>query len=209
MLVLTLVTRFGKTNRSGRHVRYGCLPDVNPLLCSWGALGLSLLYRFQVEKESPPDWGDDMYSSLFQKPLLRAPSGLERVMPFDSHSNLIGDFLNLFSVFTSKKTHFFRGNTARNQELESVDPKETEKLMNRSYNLIAQSYGTGLPVRAMLSASGNDPENPRAAGGTHLVAGSQADVDACVAAAAPWLQIESQKVSVAKALLVASINGSS
>jgi hypothetical protein len=91
MLCLANVSGRGKTNRSGRHVRQGCLPDINPILCSWNALGLSLFYRWNVALEAPPDWGDgpDAYVTLFTTPLLRSPLDPAKPMSYSAHNDLI------------------------------------------------------------------------------------------------------------------------
>ena len=151
MDVLSFVTCSGKTNRSGRHVRSGCLADINPLLCAWFALAYLFLFRWLVEKEEPPSWADGEYASLFNIPILRSPLDLKKPMPAETHGALCGDFLTFFGVATLKLTHFFRGNTARVLERESVCPRLVEKFMNRVNNLIAASYG-GHPTDA-----GNSP----------------------------------------------------
>ena len=153
MEVLSFVSRSGKVNRSGRFVRIGCLPDINPLLCSWFALAALLLFRWEVEKEAPPNWGDGEHATLFDTPLLRSPQAREKPMPPESHSNLCGGLLRFFGVISTKATHFFRGNTARVLELWNVPPPQVEKFLKTVNSIIANSYGTGQPVEPMLVGS--------------------------------------------------------
>ena len=50
-----------------------------------------LLFRFLVENEKTPSWGDDDYRTLFEFPLLRAPSGVTGagVIPYATHAALV------------------------------------------------------------------------------------------------------------------------
>jgi hypothetical protein len=204
MLCLTGASRSGKTNRLNRLVRHSCFADICPLLCSLNALGFSMFYRWNVEHEPHPDWGDgpEAYATLFTTPLLRSPQDPRKPMPYETHRDLIARLLETFSVFTNKVTHFARGNAARLQDWNGVNISEIARFLHKEYNKdMNSSYASRMPPGVLCSAAGYDKDNIRAAGAPHLdavsgIAGQ--DLDVCVDLAAPWIREEERKVAASR-----------
>ena len=59
--------------------------------CPINFLGLNMFYRWLVEHEQPPDWGDgpEAYVTLFLTPLLRSQTDPAKPMSYDAHNALM------------------------------------------------------------------------------------------------------------------------
>jgi len=197
MGALMIVLRSGKLNRSGRRTRSGMLPHKNPLLCPINALGLSLLYRWLVNREPIPDWGDGEYATLFRPVLRSATDGLTP-MSWDRHDVLCRQVFSFFQIITSHSTHHMRGDTARYLELCLVSIELIKKHMNRVDNAHANSYGTGAAIGPMLGIAGFSTTDPQAALAPHLLDSEL--LDGLVNLVLPWLADEEAKVAAASEL---------
>jgi hypothetical protein len=202
--VLMIVLRCGKQNRSGRRTRSGVTAHRNPLLCPINALALSLLYRWLVQRETRPNWGDSsLFGSLFS-PVLRSPTAANVPMSYDKHDGICKQVFRFFGLVTSHSTHHMRGDTARYLELCLVSIEIIKKHMNRVDNAHANSYGTGAAIQAILAAAGFQSDKPSLAVAAHFV-DNEALLSKITALILPWLEDEKAKLVAASVVSGATV----
>lgn len=173
--VLTIVSREGKLNRSGRRTRNGIMAHRNPRLCALNFIGLSLIFRWCCLTTDPmPSWKDGEYASLFT-PIFRSPSSGKVPMNYDKHNSIVAGILAYFGVVAAMVTHFMRGDSARFLENHQVNSESVKRHMNRVNEAHANSYATGVQVEAVATLAGYNANNLQAASAPHLRANEGLD----------------------------------
>jgi Centromere DNA-binding protein complex CBF3 subunit, domain 2 len=113
----TMNRKDGSTNRKTHY--HGFLRNKNALLCPVGALAMWFFYRWEIFRETPPDFRSR--ESWYQLPLL--PKSLktpETGLSFETQSDWIRRVFEEVDISSTKLLHTFRKSTARAMDLAEV-----------------------------------------------------------------------------------------
>jgi hypothetical protein len=159
----------GKTNGNlklfGRVCRH---KDVN--MCSYGALGFWLLYRFHCtgEMDTPPDFtsNEDWFDIKVLVGLPNFSSSRTKGISDTTYTRQIKKALKAFNLPHKHQLHFGRREGAVDLECKQLDHEDIRRLGNWDPTIQEKAYSAKIPVTAILSA-GNFTEgggiyfNPR------------------------------------------------
>ena len=192
--VLCYISSCGKTNDSGHYTKTGVAPHKNPILCAVAPQGLLLLYRFNLLKEPTLNFLD--YKTLYSTPLLRSSGNRLKASSYEEQYKNVGTLFRALGMDPAAKTHFGRGYGERLLDELGVDINQISRLASKVHDAQHNSYVTGLPRKAILGASGYNPEDPQNVFAAHMSVEISDDV-LCSIESLEWLRVQSEQVEAA------------
>lgn len=192
--VLCYISSCGKTNDSGHYTKTGVAPHKNPILCSVAPQGFLLLYRFNFLKDPTPDFLD--FNTLYSTPLLRSSANRMKATSYEEQYKNVNIFFEVIKIDPAARTHFGRGFGERLLDEIGVNINQIQRLASKVHDAQHNSYVTGLPRKAILGASGHDPEDPQNAFAAHLSV-DISDDELFSMESLEWLRVQSDRVEAA------------
>ena len=154
---LFTISNGGKTNINNNLVFTSALPHRNPLLCTLFSRGLLLIYRWRCMGEAFPDLlkYDDYMSRYVLRSIESAKSPLVYSKSYDIHKALH----TKHGVCVQKVLHQGRREGESNADDGGVDLKDIGRMAHTLHSEQLNSYILNVPMRGLLHASGNDPDD--------------------------------------------------
>ena len=202
---LCFITNGGKNNRSGKKTTTGMIPHNNPLLCAVAAIGLLLIFRWQIQREPHPVFID--YTTLFRVYLYKSSITNAVSMSYKVMHAAFTSFFKYLGVVVSSVTHYGRHEAYQDMDLNNVSTAQVDRLANRVHDAKANSYALNLPLQALSERGGGCPDATKDKRGAHVDLLSDEEFCSHVEEfilddVAPWLRTE--KVNLAAAVAEAA-----
>jgi hypothetical protein len=148
---LVFMYNWGKNNPQKLWFYSGAIRNKDVNICTFGAVGLYLFYRFHVENEPFPDF--TLNENWFNIKLVKARDRMKPIAP-TTQSDSVTRIFDACNISSKKKTHASRGSSARSAEQNGMDAELIRQMGGWLKGAMEKSYLNTLPYSAIRVMNG-------------------------------------------------------